>query len=139
MRVKLVLSLLVFSTPVWAADIVSGPIEAIVEKVRDGDTFEAIATPWPGHRIPVAVRIIGIDTPEIDGECDAENELAQKAKLRASVLVGQKVQLLDVRGGKYFGRILARVVTSDGKDLGKTLLNEELARPYSSNGQDWCS
>lgn len=140
MRFLLLVLVGLFHLPAYAADIVVGPIEAIVEKVRDGDTFEAVAMPWPGHRVPVAVRIVDIDTPEINGKCAEEKRLAKAAKARVQNLIGQKVQLYGVRGDKYFGRVLARVQTSDGKDLGKILLNERHARPYSGRKRhDWCS
>jgi endonuclease YncB( thermonuclease family) len=51
-----------------------------VIEVVDGDTLRAemIGVPSPLNR--VLIRISGIDTPEIKGECNSEKENAQAAK-----------------------------------------------------------
>ena len=57
-----------------------GPIVATVISVYDDDTLTVNAYPWPGMTIRTAVRVNGIDTPEIRGLCDAEKELAKRAR-----------------------------------------------------------
>ena len=56
-------------------------------------------------------------------------------------LIGKgEVVLGDVRHGKYAGRVVARVVLPDGKDVGEELLGRGLARAYDGRGarQVWC-
>jgi endonuclease YncB( thermonuclease family) len=54
---------------VQSAELIPGPINARVVNVYDGDTFTADAMSWPGVTIRTAVRVDGVDTPEIRGEC----------------------------------------------------------------------
>ena len=52
-----------------------------VTSVYDGDTFRVNINAWPpivGERAPIRLR--GADTPELRAQCDAEKQLARKAK-----------------------------------------------------------
>jgi len=114
---------------VWA-DVVS---------VYDGDTFTALARPWPGMSIRISVRVNGIDTPEIKGKCEFEKERARAAREFTKSFIGDKVLLVDVRLGKYAGRILADVFSSKG-NLAQALIDEGLARAYAGGPRKgWCS
>nr|HMQ58310.1 hypothetical protein [Rhizobiaceae bacterium] len=48
-----------------------------------------------------------------------------------AVLAGDHVELTDIGGGKYYGRVLAKVESGDGVDLAQAMLQRGLARPYS--------
>lgn len=111
-----------------------------VTSVYDGDTFRVNIHAWPsvvGQRMPV--RISGIDAPELRGKCDAEKQLARKAKqFTVEALRSAKViELRDIDRGKYF-RIVADVYV-DGENLAKQLIDSGLAVPYSGGTrQSWC-
>ncbi len=121
-----------------AAERLAGPVMAQVVSIRDGDTLVVDAAIWPGQTIRVAVRVRGIDTPEMKGKCASERALAIKAKARAAALIGTgPVRLTDIGGGKYYGRILADVSVGFD-DLGSILKSEGLARPYGKRRSDWC-
>ncbi|HEY5597861.1 MAG TPA: nuclease, partial [Kiloniellales bacterium] len=50
------------------------------------------------------------------------------------------VRLYDISIGKYGGRVVARVVTAGGEDLGHGLLAAGLARPYAGRSRrPWCA
>ncbi|MEL7228734.1 MAG: thermonuclease family protein [Pseudomonadota bacterium] len=118
--------------------IIQGPILAHVVRVRDGDSIDVIAHVWPGTQIRVSVRLAGIDAPELRARCGEEKRLAVAARDRLAQLVADgPVYLEQVRGGKYFGRILARVFV-DGIDVQNALLKEKLARPYGGKRAGWC-
>ena len=92
-------------------------------------------------KITVRVRLINVDTPEIHGECESEIRAAFAAKARLSELlpVGSVAELRDIKDDKYLGRIDARVLTADGRDVGNVLIHEKLGRPYSGGRRDgWC-
>lgn len=127
--------------PAIAAEKLSGPIPAEVTKVRDGDTLEVTAHVWLGLRMEIAIRIDGIDTPEVRGDCQRERDMAAQASaLMKTLIVKPTVTLYDVRNDKYAGRALARVMTADGTDVGKELIRQGLARPYSGAAkQTWCA
>lgn len=112
-----------------------------VTSIYDGDTFRVNINDWPaivGQRI--SVRLAGIDTPEMRGKCQAEKDLARKAKqFTVSMLrSANTIELKDMRRGKYF-RILADVFL-DGENLGENLIKSKLAVRYDGGTKlDWCS
>ena len=82
----------------------------------------SVARVWPDHYIETRVRLDGIDTPELKGRCVQERVLAERAKARlTAILAPGHVQLVDVHYGKYAGRVVARVLTADGRDAGRCL------------------
>lgn len=109
--------------------------------VYDGDTFRVDIDEFPpivGRNI--AIRILGIDTPEIKGSCRKERELAIKARdfTRKYLNAANIVSLTNLRRDKYF-RILANVHI-DGKNLGDALLTQKLAVVYSGKSKfNWCT
>jgi len=104
-----------------------GPYFAEVLGVYDGDTFTSEVRVWPGQINRVRVRIDGIDAPEMR---------ARDALRR--MLAGGKVRLVNVRRGKYAGRMLAGVRVG-GMDVGTEMIRRGLARPYHGGRRlPWC-
>ena len=109
--------------------------------VYDGDTFRVNIDEFPpiiGENI--AIRILGIDTPEINGNCQQERQLAIKARdfTRKYLNSGSVISLTDLKRDKYF-RILANVYI-DGKNLGDALLMQNLAVVYLGKKKfNWCA
>jgi len=118
---------------------VIGAYLALVLLVTDGDTFRARVEVWPGIETVTAVRIRGIDTPELRGKCAAEREraIAARERLRALLAAGP-VQLFHVEPDKYSGRVDASVLVND-REIAQILISEGLARPYTGGArQGWC-
>jgi len=71
MKSLLLVALLIVTYPLFAEEKNYGDvIVSKVESVHDGDTITVTINKWPtitGERIPV--RIDGVDTPEINGDC----------------------------------------------------------------------
>lgn len=111
-----------------------------VTSIYDGDTFRVNINSWPsiiGERI--AIRVKGVDTPELRGKCQYEKELARKAKQHTVYLLrrANRIELQNIERGKYF-RILADVVL-DGNDLGESLIRNGLAVKYDGGAKvEWC-
>lgn len=112
-----------------------------VTSIYDGDTFRVNINSYPkiiGYRM--AIRVNGIDTPEIRGKCKKEKLLARKAKqFTVSTLRSAKViELRNMQRGKYF-RIVADVY-ADGKSLANELIRNNLAVRYDggTKTQNWC-
>lgn len=130
----------VLSTSIAADKTYGSVLVDEIPSVYDGDTFRVNINAWPGiigYRVPV--RIDGIDTPELRGKCQAEKDLARKAKqFTVSMLrSAKKIELRNMKRGKYF-RIVANV-SIDGMDLGEKLIREGLAIKYDGRGQTiWC-
>ena len=116
-------------------------VPAVVDYVIDGDTFAVAVNLDVDISITVRVRIINIDTPEINGQCDYEIEMAQRAKDRLAELlpIGAVIDLQNIKDDKYLGRIDANVILSDGRDVGDILVGDELARIYNGGKRlGWC-
>lgn len=101
-------------------------------RIWDGDSF-LIGMRSGSERI----RIENIDTPEINGKCIREIDLADQAKSRlAELMNGNRIEIVRNGRGKY-KRTLARVLVN-GIDVGDILISEGLARPWSGRRQTWC-
>jgi endonuclease YncB( thermonuclease family) len=125
-------------------------LPAQVVSVLDGDTLVVRVHIWLGQDINTRVRLAGIDAPELKGKCDRERDLARRARayvlarldpMKAGAASGVgAVRLREIRYGKYAGRVLARVETLDGTDLGQGLVAAGLARPYDGRRRaSWCA
>lgn len=107
---------------------------AYLIQVVDGDTV------WLG--IVTKVRISNIDTPETyRPKCSEEKELGLRATAMVRQLIpkGSLVFLRELKGGKdKYRRTLARVVISNGRDIGETLVARGLAKPWQGKRHNWC-
>ena len=112
---------------------------AQVLTVTDGDTFRARLEVWPGVEVVTAVRVAGIDTPEIRGKCQSEKDraIAARERLRA-LLASGPVVVTGVVNDKYAGRVDA-VVSVNGVRIADTMVAEGLARAYAGGARaGWC-
>ncbi len=124
--------ILPLSRPAQAREEIAGPVIADIIRVVDGDTILVEARPWPQQRIEVFVRIRGIDAPEIHSHCSSIRAGGEEARLalETMALSSPHVELTHISGDKYFGRIVADVTLSDGRNIGSDLLLAGLAQPY---------
>jgi endonuclease YncB( thermonuclease family) len=101
-------------------------------RVIDGDTIEA---PYG-----VKYRLLRYDTPETYfSKCDEELALGRKATERLKELLASgEVRIIETgKTGKY-GRSLAYLHVN-GRDVGKIMIGEGLARPYDGGRREgWC-
>ena len=108
--------------------------EQIVD-VYDGDTFK-IDLPHlhPLFGKEIAVRLFGVDTPEMKGTSDKVKALAKEAQqLTEKALKGaSKIELRNPQRGKYF-RIISEVWV-DGESLAEMLKAKGLAKEYDGEG-----
>ena len=120
---------------------IDGPVEAEVLKVRDGDTVEVAAHVWPMQAVHVAVRLRGVDAPELRGDCAREIAAAEAARDRLVALIGdESVRLTTIEGDKYFGRVVADLSTTTEPDLAARLRAEGLVDPYDGGRRrNWCA
>ncbi len=118
---------------------IDGPVAAEVERVVDGDTVRVAARIWVGHTVSVAVRIAGVDAPELyRPRCDAERDAARRAKSFVEAMLGDGgVTLHEIAPDKYGGRVVARIETTSGDDVGAALLAEGLAIE-EGDSDPWC-
>ena len=132
--------LLIFVMFVFMSGVASA-VPAVVDYIFDGDTFSAGVKLDADVEITVRVRLINIDTPEMNGKCKAEKVMAQSARDLLGVLMprGTAVELENIKDDKYLGRINANVILPDGRDVGRVMIDSGLARPYSGGKRkSWC-
>ncbi len=116
-------------------------VPARVDYIFDGDTFSAQVALSPDVAVTVRVRLINIDTPEMNGKCPYEKQMANRARNVLSALLprGTVVELDNIKDDKYLGRINANVFLPDGRDVGLILIDSGLGRPYKGGKrQSWC-
>ena len=111
--------------------------------VYDGDTLSVEAEIWPHLIWQGSVRILGVDTPEIRGQCEAEKQRAISARDYVRTLLTDKtVRLTQIEDDKYGGRVLARVYFWEDEawiDLAERLIEQHLGRAYDGGAQPgWC-
>ena len=112
-----------------------------VISVYDGDTFRVDIDSLPpivGKNIPI--RLNGVDTPEIQGKCQYEKDLALKARdfVRNKLANAKEIKLTNLQRGKYF-RVVANVLL-DGVSLEQDLLENKLAYKYTGGKKSsWCN
>lgn len=119
----------------------AGAVPAVVDYIVDGDTFAGRVNLDDDIQITVRVRLMGIDTPELSGNCDKEIDMAVRARDRLAELlpIGGVVELRDLKDDKYLGRIDARVYNADGRDVVRVLLDGGFGRPYDGGRRtSWC-
>ena len=135
---KLFLFWLACSYPLWVLATDFQNVEII--RCYDGDTCTVNLPgvhPFFGHKI--SVRIYGIDTPEIRGECGSEKVKARDARDHLLDLIGEadRVDLMGCVRDKYFR--IGCTMLLDGKNVGDILIEEGLARHYDGGKrQSWC-
>lgn len=91
-----------------------------------------------GDSIKLYVRLADIDAPEMHGECQAETDLAARAKLFTSVAIANGKFTLIGKGFDKYGRLLAEIKSVEGLDLGATMVSLGLARPWHGRRESWC-
>jgi len=93
-----VLMLVALSPAAHAGEVLPGPMPAKIVSVYNGDTITVRAHIWLGQDVETKVRLDGIDTPEINGKCDAEKTLAVKARDFLAEQAGDAVMLTFILG-----------------------------------------
>jgi micrococcal nuclease len=99
--------------------------------VVDGDTIKNSDSGY--------IRILGIDTPEIKGQCKSEKDKAVQAKkyLESILESSKEVKVVGNKTDKY-GRLLA-LVYADGVSVSSLMLQANLARVYDGGKREsWC-
>jgi endonuclease YncB( thermonuclease family) len=126
--------------PVFSpADGLTAP--ALIFKVYDGDSMRACF--YDPDRvagrdlITLAVRLAGVDTPEIRSPAgSAEKRLSLEAKAFVQQAVEGRVAVTSFGGTDKYGRTLASIEIPGEGDLSQALLREKLAYPYDGGSKN---
>lgn len=132
------ISLLAISILLMLTNVHAGGHRIIVKSIAsvyDGDTFRAFL---PNQPKDLPIRVRGVDTPEIRGQCSYEKEAAIRARdfTRQHLKSAKQIRLEDVGQDRY-QRVLATVYV-DGNDLAQTLIDNQLGRQWKGRRESWC-
>ena len=105
-----------------------------VTYVIDGDTVVLACPDGDRHG-----RLIGIDTPEMSGQCPAETTAAQAARKALQAMVAAaEVTEVTVEGSDAYGRSLVRL-RLDGRDAARAMIAAGHGRRYDGGQREgWC-
>lgn len=113
-----------------------------VATVYDGDTITGTAMLWPALTQKIAVRLRGIDAPELRGGCEESKALAVISRTLVDSLLktAHEVSLLRPTLDKYGGRVVADVLI-DGNDLADVLVKRGAVKRWDGRGSRprWCA
>lgn len=111
---------------------IAGPVSAEIVRVVDGDTILVMARPWPQQLVEVYVRLRGIDAPELKSPCAATRDAGRQARIALDTLLRDQseIRLTRISGDKYFGRVLADILFTDGRNPAQEMLSAGYATPY---------
>jgi micrococcal nuclease len=101
-------------------------------KAIDGDTYQRGRTTY---------RLARIDAPELYGaKCWEERSAAVAARNRLQILLDTPLIETILPNETSHGRLIARLTTRDGKDVGALLIAEGHARPLppGTRRTSWC-
>lgn len=119
------------STPVILSS--DAPTVATVVTVFDGDT---LLVDIDGKR--EKIRLLGVDTPEVDGPHTTVERCGPEASRRTKSLAPKGATVRLTFDGKtkrdHYRRLLAHVDLADGRGLNELLLREGLAERYRKFG-----
>jgi micrococcal nuclease len=115
-------------------------VPGVVMWVIDGDTYRIRYDGMPQGE---SVRARHFDTAEKGDRAQCQEE-AQKAlqgsELARRLLPNGSVVLLSNFGRDRYGRLLATVTLTDGRDLATVMIDSGLAHPYEGGRKrGWCS
>ena len=119
-----------------------GPYTIAAPIAIDGDTLRADVLIWPTLTADVAIRVIGVDTPEISQpKCDAEKTsgLAAKEFTNNWLSIHLPITINTVKLDAYSGRVDAVVIGNNGELLSADLIKAGHGRAYGGGKrQSWC-
>lgn len=109
-----------------------------IVKIYDGDTVHVVFL-YGNEPIRFAIRILGIDTPEMKSKNPLEKQAAQRCKeVLESELSKENCTLVIRNHDKYGGRLLADFYDEDGKNIAEKMISRGFGRSYNGEKKpDW--
>jgi len=104
-------------------------------RVVDGDTLHIQVKVWPNTIIDTKLRVYGIDTPEKRSKCQAEKDLAQKAKEFTENMTKNGFSVGFATNGKYAGRSIGTIHIPI-KYIPKEFMTQQSVRKYVEIGEE---
>ncbi|MDC7788628.1 thermonuclease family protein [Rhodoplanes sp. TEM] len=127
--------------PAPHADLRGAPARMAVDVVYvvDGDTFDARIHVRDDRTVTGRVRLRGVDTPELHGQCEAERVKAEEARAVLRRLLAEGEVAISAAGEEKYGRVLADVATRKTPNVAAALIAAGVARPYGGGHRfGWC-
>ena len=115
------LKILLFSC-FFSLQVQAGALQVRVQSVHDGDTLTAVGVE---DGVRYKIRLMGVDTPEVDFNTKSQGEAALRARdvLRELAPVDSVVTISEDSEKDRHGRILGLII-SNGVDVNKEMLRQ---------------
>ena len=102
--------------------------------VYDGDSI-TVAMPFHDEVKKFKARMACIDTPELRTKCELEKRAAVDAKQFLENLILDRVMFLTCYKFDKYGRVLVRLMDSEGLDINQHMIDSGHAVSYSGGGK----
>ncbi len=124
---------------VIAVALLYGPYNANVREVIDAETIKFDVAVWPNEQKLIEIGVLGVDSPSLTGECEAERVMAKEAAEMTRVFIGVQARLTDVQQLKESGKFYATVRNHKGESLHDRLIETGYGVPYvKGETTRWC-
>lgn len=107
----------------YALSAQAGDLKVTVLSIHDGDTLTAVGL---SDKLKYKIRLLGVDTPEVDFFTNSQGAVALKARDTLRVLLPEGSVVTIVDGSSQVdkhGRILGRLL-KEGMDINKEMLRQ---------------
>jgi len=104
--------------------------QCLLHRVYDGDSLRACFL-YEDKPITVAIRILGIDTPELRSRDPQEKKLAIQARDVARNLLQNRILNVKFFHNDKYGRSLVSITLPNGMDYAQYMITNKLGVPYT--------
>ncbi|MCL1127559.1 thermonuclease family protein [Shewanella surugensis] len=108
---------------------------AKITAIYSADHFSAYL---PEQKESTQIRLNGVYTPSLDGQCAKETELALKAKAFVTEYIKNAKKILLTEQTHDENKILWATMYVDGNNLSYVLINKNLGRKWPAPKESWC-
>jgi micrococcal nuclease len=110
---------------------------AVIDKVIDGDTFDATIDLGFSTLKKERLRLKGVDTPELRTSNKREKNAAILVTEFVKHLLKDRTLVIETNKKGGFGRYIADIYLPQGGTLSNYLLKRGLAREYKARAPEW--
>ncbi|WP_299496193.1 thermonuclease family protein [uncultured Shewanella sp.] len=121
--------------------LIAAPKEASSQTAEIIDIYSAdhFNAYLPKEKIKTQIRLNGVYTPSLQGQCAQETKLALKAKAFVTEYLKNAKKIILTEQTQDENKILWATMYVDGTNLSYVLINKQLGRKLPAPKESWCS
>lgn len=109
-----------------------------IAKITDIYSADHFSAYLPEEHKNTQIRLNGVYTPSLNGDCAKETELALKAKAFVTEYVKNAKKILLTQQKYDENKVLWTSMYVDGANLSDVLINKQLGRKLPAPKESWC-